>query len=471
MMAEENHWRGLGWAALIAALAAYGWLQGAGAYRALHGNDFRHLYLGSVFLRHGMNPYDELEFLNWRERYFGPLGINPYVYPPTTGLALRFLTHWDWITAQRVWFVLNHVMLLAALALCAHLFFGFRNPWLLALIAALAATSFPLRRTFTAGQLNCVLLLLYSVLCWAVVRKRAWLAGLMVGFGTLFKLVPGIFFLYFLWTRRWRCLLWSGVCFAVVLTVSVAAVGWKVHAAYWPVMRAMGYGKSVWEARLIHDGIEPFYRDPYNQSLNSFFHHILAPDPVAHENPRDRVIPWVMLGAHGKIFADILTWLVSLFLLALALWAIRPQRLPLSIPSPPSTASIASSFPAEPLEITLMILLSLLLPSILWDHYAVALFLPQIALFAALLRAGRGLSFAMAVWMAASIVLAMPIAFDQYAFLRGPGLLGMSAKLFGVLALYGLAVARLRAERRAPALISAEPKTAPLPENASPPRA
>ncbi len=468
MPTDRNHFRGLGWIALIAVLAAYAWLQGVGAWRALHGNDFRHLYLGSVFLRHGMNPYDELEFLNWRERYFGPLGINPYVYPPTTGLTLRFLTHWDWVTAQRLWFVLNHAMLLAALALCAHLFFGFRNPWVLALIAALAATSFPLRRTFTAGQLNCVLLLLYCVLCWAVIRKRAWLAGLTVGFGTLFKLVPGIFFLYFLWTRRWRCLVWSGVGFAGILAVSVAMVGWQVHLAYWPVIKAMGYGKSVWEARLIQDGIEPFYRDPYNQSLNSFFHHILAPDPVAHENPKDYVIPWVELGARGKRLADGATWMVSLFLLAPAFWAMR-RRQPLL--SAPSASSIPSSLPAEPLEISVMILLSLLLPSILWDHYAVALFLPQIALFAALLRTGRGLRFPMLVWIAATIILAVPIAFDQSAFLRGLGLLGMSAKMFGILALYGLAVTSLRVVCCTPTSVNAAPKTALSPENASPPLA
>ena len=436
MPANGGSARWIGWLALAASLALYGYCQGYRAYVTMHGNDFRHIYLGSVFLRHHLDPYDENEFLRQRGPYFGNLGINPYVYPPTTGLALRFLTAWDWATAARVWFFLNQAMLVAALLLATHLFLGFRDPWRLVLVVLLAATSFPLRRTYTSGQLNCVLLLIYSILCWAILARRHWLAGLMVGFGTLFKLVPGIFFVYFAWKRRWRQLAWSLGCFAAILAVSIATTGWKVHLAYWPVMRAMGYGKSVWEERLIRDGAEPFYRDAYNQSPNSLFHHVLAADPVKRDDPRETVQPWVSLGDRGAQAANGLTALVSLALVVLALRAISGRK-EAPADAPPDRP------PRESLQVSLMILLSLLLPSILWDHYAVALFLPQIILLAHLLETGQWRSWRMAALVGASALVAWPIAFGQPAFSHGIGILWMSAKLYGTLILFALTLSAI----------------------------
>jgi hypothetical protein len=431
----------MGWCVLLASLALYGYYQGHRAYVTMHGNDFRHIYLGSVFLRHHMDPYDENEFLRQRGPYFGNLGINPYVYPPTTGLVLRFLTAWEWTTAARVWFFLNQIMLLAALLLATYMFLGFRDPWPLALVVLLAATSFPLRRTYTSGQLNCILLLVYCILCWAILARRHWLVGLMVGFGALFKLVPGILVVYFLWKRRWRELAWSVGCFAVILAISIAAAGWKVHLAYWPVMRAMGYGKSVWEERLIRDGAEPFYRDPYNQSLNSLFHHVLAPDPVNRPDPTESVQPWLRLGDTGPKLANGLTVLASLGLVLLALRAIGFQKRNCTDDGPGHP-------PRESLEISLMIMLSLLLPSILWDHYMIALFLPQIILLADLVDSGQWRSWRMAALLGASALLAWPIAFAQPAFSHGIGILWMSAKLYGVLILLALTLGRfLRGSR------------------------
>jgi len=462
-MSVDGRWgmRSLGWAALVAAIAGYAYDQGpvelAGrggdrdrvvrlwsgvfelnvVYRTMHGNDFKHLYLGAIFLGHGENPYDEESFVTLASRY-GFRTINPYVYPPTTGLVLRPLTYLGPSAAAWTWFWLNHAMLIGSLLLCAHLFLGFRDPWRLAIVALLAATSFPLRRTLTAGQLNCVLLLLYGGLCWAVLRRYAWFAGLMVGFGILFKLVPGIFVVYFLWKKRWRELAWSGVWFAAILAVSIAMAGWKVHLAYWPVMRAMGYGKSVWQARLVKDGVEPFYRDAFNQSLNSLFHHILARDPVERQEPTEQVNPWVSLGDRGARLADGLTVLASLGLVLVALWAIGRGGGVSDVESRPP-----GSPPRESLEVSLMILLSLLLPSIMWDHYGVALFLPQIVLLAHFLERREWLTWRMAVLLAASALLARPIAFDQPDFHQGAGILCMSAKLYGVLLVFALIVYEL----------------------------
>jgi hypothetical protein len=55
---------------------------------ALHGNDFKHLWLGSWLLAADRNPYDPA-WLFRAARNFNLGAINPYVYLPTTGLLLR----------------------------------------------------------------------------------------------------------------------------------------------------------------------------------------------------------------------------------------------------------------------------------------------------------------------------------------------------------------------------------------------
>lgn len=451
--------RPLGWIALVALIAFYGFKQGYRALGAMHGNDFKHIYLGAYLLRHGENPYDEQVFRR-RAEQSGFATINPYVYPPTNGLTLRFLTAWrpaDWQRAARVWFFLNHVMVVAALAFCVHFFLGWRDPWRLVLVVLLAATSFSFRRTLTAGQLNCVLLLLFCGVYWGLRARRDWFAGLMVGFGILFKLVPGIFVVYFLWRRRWRALGWTAAWFAAILLLSIAAAGWRVHADYLPVMRAMGYGRSVWQELSIAGEQEPFYRDPFNQSFNSLFHHLLAPDPLG------KMKPWVELeGSEFRVsgfkLANGVTILASLSLLVLALGAVgwRERNLahddqqgqtPGKMPVPPRGESRRLA-----LEVALMVMLGLLLPSIMWDHYLVVLFLPQIVLLADLLDRGRRAIWRAGALFGASALLAMPIAFwpvafGQRGFSEGIGLLSMSVGLYGVLILFGLAVHALFEER------------------------
>ncbi|MBM3335002.1 DUF2029 domain-containing protein, partial [Candidatus Sumerlaeota bacterium] len=388
-----------GWVAVAALFVLFGYKQGYQALRGMHGNDFKHIYIGATLLPRGLNPYDENLF-DQAARSLGFERINPYVYPPFTGLVLSFLRHWPPDDAAKVWFCLNHLMVIAALILCAHFLLGLRNPWPLALVALMAATSFPLRRTLTAGQLNCALLLIYSLLLAGEIRRRDWLSGLTVAFGTLFKLMPGIFIIYFLWKRRWRAVGWTALWLAALLAISVAIAGWDVHRAYLPVVREMGYGKSVWEQRLIAQGAEPFYRDPTNQSLNSLFHHLFAPDPLA------RITPWLALGGGaGHAAADTLTLLTSLALLFGALWAIGWRR-------QTSRSLNARDQPSrESLDVAAMILLSILIPSILWDHYLVVLFLPQIVLLAHVLARGQWRTWRMAALIAASALLAWPIAY------------------------------------------------------------
>jgi len=209
----------------------------------------------------------------------------------------------------------------------------------------------------SAGQLNAPLALAYPLFWWALTRRKSWLAGFVGAFAALFKLSPGILALYLLWTRRWRALGWMALWGALLLGASTAAAGPRLQWAFLPVLREMGYGRST-------DAELAFYREPANQSFNSLFHHLFAPwegfEPL-----------WAL----GPGVADAATRAASFALLALVLWISRPRQ-------------AARNERAEALCFSLFIFLSLLLPSLCWDHYFVQLFFPVLAVWDALRRGG-----------------------------------------------------------------------------------
>lgn len=364
-----------------------------------NGNDFKHIYLGASMLVRGEDPYDAKALLALaRGRGLG--AINPYVYLPFTGLIMSPLTLLDPPGALRFWFVLNHLFLLASLVL-AFWALGIRpTPMHLAMAATLAALCYPLHRTLTAGQLNCALLFLFALVL-ALERKR-WsiAAGAVAAFAFLFKIFPGVLLIYFGWKAmdnylashgaggrnkygvpRFRFLrfLFSMVGFGLLfLGVSVAWVGWEQHLAFRPLLAQMGYGQSTWA-----DLGQQFYRDPANQSLNSFFHHIVAPLQGSG------ITPWLQA---GPAWADGLTrtstalcWVLAL--IGLAFQHRRTKRL-LSVrrigamqTNPLSQDGTECSPVPNAAAFCVFILLGLLTPSIYWDHYAVLLLLPLLAYY------------------------------------------------------------------------------------------
>ena len=80
----------------------------------------------------------------------------------------------------------------------------------------------PLRSTFDYGQINVVLVL--AVLC-AVLSKRWWLSGLLVGLAAGVKLTPAVSGLYFLGARRWGAAVFSAVVFFGTVGVSLLVLG------------------------------------------------------------------------------------------------------------------------------------------------------------------------------------------------------------------------------------------------------
>lgn len=396
---------------LVCALAAFFYFNQnvyTAFYRA-HNNDFHHLYLGAKLLRKGGSPYD-VELLYVAMRLHGSDRLNPYVYLPFTGLVLAPLTFLSLSGASHVWFVVNHLFLFASLIILIHLLPMRLRLEHVAFVLLVAAFSVPFYRTLTAGQLNAALLLLYCLIWWASERKRPILTGSLLAVATLFKISPGILFLYFLWKRDWRVVGWGMAVLVVLLAASVVAVGPQVHLDFLPLLQQMSYGQSTWA-----EFGRTYYVDPGNQSFNSLFHHLFAENPYT--------TPLVHLGAR---FANWLTLAAAALFAALVLVVTWPRRTATPVNSPHSSL----------LHYSLFIFLSLLIPSLMWDHYLVVLFLPIFAIYAQLFGTQRVVPILLFVIGVALICVS--INFEHPAFRSGLGIFLMSTKLLATLILFFL---------------------------------
>jgi len=417
--ASAHDWRP--WLALAAGLALYVVLQVVPPLRSASQNDFKHIWLGSMLLSQGQSPYDA-ELLKETAAIFRAEDarfetILPYVYLPFTGIVLRPLTWMSFDAAQRTWQLLNHVLFLAGIAVAAR---AAKWPWDWRWVcaAALAASfSFVLLRQTLAGQLNIVLLFACALLALGVVRGwHAGALGFIAAFAALFKLTPGVFLVWFLLRRRWREAAWMAAWCAVLLLGSIMLTGWRTHLDFLPLLHDMGYGRSTWAT----EG-QTFWRDPANQSLNSFLHHILVPHGA------DRA--WFNAGPG---VANAVTWAASILLLAAFVRFTWKE-------GTDDRASFA-----------LAVMASLLLPSIMWDHYLVQAFVPMVLLLP-MMGPGRGGLLRRGLIAACAILFAFPVFptngtvffwMPEVLFgslpVRGWAYPVMSLKLWPALALFGL---------------------------------
>ncbi|MCX7625724.1 MAG: DUF2029 domain-containing protein [Candidatus Sumerlaeaceae bacterium] len=393
----------------------------------LHSNDFKHIYLGMQAIWNGQDPYSAPSLLSVAQRYgLGNEALNPYVYLPFTGIVLGFLKFASFPVAAQLWFVLNHIFLFSSLVVwtrCLQATVARRcHAWtVFNFLLAAAVFSHPLTRTLTAGQLNLVLLLCYAASFYFLgPRNQEMLAAGILGFGAMFKLSPALFCVFFLVLRRWKALTAMVATITALFVVSLVIAGWKTHIAFLPVLTQMGYGRSTWQ-----EYGATFWKDPWNQSINSLLTHLLV--------EANRVtLSWVDCSQET---ANSLTLAMSLLLLVAyvgAAW--RSGRNLERGDAQTSARGHERLFHAT-------VLLSLLLPSLMWDHYLIMLIIP--ATWLAFDAWNKRNFTTLTLALTAYLITILPVRFDADIFRSGVGVLAMSLKLFPALLLYWLTIAPL----------------------------
>ncbi|MBX7246411.1 MAG: DUF2029 domain-containing protein [Candidatus Sumerlaeaceae bacterium] len=400
---------------LLLGLTLYLTIPGWFAFHGRHDNDFRHIYLGIQALAERESPYPAENLLLQAHRAgMRDAAINPYVYLPFTGLSMIFLHPLPFPAASVVWFCLNQAMLLACLWIMAGSLFPESRLRAIGALLVAAALNFPVVRTLTAGQLNFVLLLSYCGALALLMRGRDVAAGAVLGFAAVYKLSPALFIFYFIAVARWRAAATMVASAAACIAISLICVGWDIHLDFLPMLRQMGYGHSTFEQ---YKAI--FWKEPSNQSLNSLFTHLMVADNGITQ-------PWLALSQEAANTATRVATAALLLLIVAAWWKSRSALRPLGSPRT-MTLSEQALFQCT-------ILLSLLIPSLLWDHYLILLLLPMAWLMRNALETRNVPSVAQTcLW---AIMAAVPWNFGSEMFRSGAGIPGMSIKLLPVLGLY-----------------------------------
>lgn len=400
------------WLLLAFALIIYAKFAVWNTFHTIHDNDFKHLYLGMQSILQGISPYT-FEALSHQAALQGyeQISLNPYVYLPFTGQAMAFLSPLSLEQASTAWFVLNHVFMIGSILLLSQLFPRWRIGSV-AIMVLVMAVNVPFHRTLSAGQLNVVLLFLICLGWHTMRRNRPAISGIIMAFAALYKLMPGLYGVYYLTRRKWTAAIAMTISGLIMFAVSTALSGWTMLRDFFPVLDQMGYGKSTWPWAF------SFWDDPPNQSLNAFFSHIFTVN--------DHTTPWLH---YGQATANLVTVAVTVGLITL--------YLAVNIVTRPRASSGQFSETDNAAWCSTLIL-ALLIPSLCWDHYLMMLLLPVVWMASQAMAQKRWAT--LGILVICQVIISIPWDFAAVPWRSGAGILLMSLKLWPTLLLFGLSL-------------------------------
>ncbi|TQJ21759.1 alpha-1,2-mannosyltransferase [Micromonospora sp. A202] len=245
-----------GLALLAISLAAYG------AFvrdRPFRGTDFN-MYLGAAHAFIDGQPVYQLGYTG--------LAL-PYTYPPITLPFLTPLTLLDPRTALTVFNIVGIAAMLLALWFTTKMLGYEGTPGRLGLVAAVGAVLLwtePLQRNLDLGQINIFVMLL--VVADLALPGRSRFKGVGIGVATATKLLPGLFVVYLLLTRRIRAAIVATGTF-VGLTLLGAIIQPGGSYDYWLTGRAFDSHRVLMSSGPRYGG---------NQSLQGFTARLLGTD-------------------------------------------------------------------------------------------------------------------------------------------------------------------------------------------------
>jgi alpha-1,2-mannosyltransferase len=194
--------------------------------------DLHVYYFGGLIVRH-TGPYNShlaSPLYDWSG--YSPLHL-PFDYPPFAAVIFAVISFIPWSVLPKLSVVANMAFLVIALWFTyGGLGYRSRQVRLGATLLTAAAVFWtePVIRTIYLGQVN---LALMALIMWDMCQPdRRWWKGAGVGIAAGIKLVPGVFILYLLATRRWRQAIAASAAFlATILLAFIVAPA--DSAKYW----------------------------------------------------------------------------------------------------------------------------------------------------------------------------------------------------------------------------------------------
>jgi hypothetical protein len=371
--------------------------------------DFPPLYSATkvAFDRH-QSPYGERAFDEQSLALGRP--VPPYIYPPPSLLVLWPLHLFSYDTAKALMLAVNHLCLLAAIALIFRRLFREElacapNQLTAALVMTYILLFDPTVVTLHLGQVN-LLLLVCVVLAWDALKRNgsALAIAAPLTIAIVIKTYPALLVALLILRKRYA---------AAALTVGLFAVACAVSFAVLP--HGMWHD---WAVNVLPMSAEP-HAGPWNQNIRAFLARALVPNAFCEPLVSARTFAMPLINA------------LSLAVMAATLWvSFRCWRLP-------------NSRREIDFQMSLFLCMIFLIAPVSWEHHFVYL-LPSIVLILLLLLEGeiRGqwrwitaLSLCLVAWK-------LPITAEWLR--KGPATLAISAKFYPAVALWIFFVVRTR---------------------------
>ena len=341
-----------------------------------------------------------------------------YIYPPFFAVVLAPLTLLPYHAANLAWFGLNAALLAGSIAmlLAAGRVWLDRFDLLPAVVVIFTCLNFfPTIRALQCGQAGFVLLFLMAAGLLALVKGRDGAAGLCVALAAAIKLTPVVLIVWMAWVGRRRAAAWGAGLFAGFTLLSAALAGWSNLVLY-----VTGF------LPLLSRGAATYA----NQSINGFLNRLLTDQSLTVFGFSDEpaAVWWA-------------TRLSAAGLLGAAFVLTRPRR----VPWPPEPARDARHLA---LGYSLVVLTSLVVAPISWEHHYVLALVPvAMMIYAVFLQAPTAATVTLALLACAWAAMAL----DVFELLRKDLPRGsrpaLSYVLYGALLLWALTASRL-ADRR-----------------------
>ncbi|MGB3975486.1 MAG: glycosyltransferase family 87 protein [bacterium] len=200
--------------------------------------DLPSYYVAGYMLRQNVNPYhpDEIRIMALQVELSDP--IYPYVYFPLVALAFMPLSLIRYQTVQLLWFGMSLIFFWLSLLLLyfitrrcypsdSKLFF---NRFLL--LIPITCLSHPLIVNFRHGQINAITLFLICAFLYLLMTDSEILAGIALALVISIKPQPAIILPFLLYKKRFRCVSSTIISFATVTYSTVFATGWDNFRFY-----------------------------------------------------------------------------------------------------------------------------------------------------------------------------------------------------------------------------------------------
>lgn len=166
------------------------------------------------------------------ERSLGLRTTTYYIYPPFFALLFSPLARMRPMTAYFAWRGLSTILVLLSMYLILRSVRPKTDPFTVLVATVGVLCFFPVTETLYQGQVNCLILFLWTAGFYCARTQKAPLSAACFAINTFVKITPMIVVPILLLRRQWKWLLSYFVTVGGILAFSIWRMGWQAHWVY-----------------------------------------------------------------------------------------------------------------------------------------------------------------------------------------------------------------------------------------------